>query len=52
MKFTLHIQIDNPTKDIRKKITKVVARYLMRNRYVFDVGFDPNEIDMDSIGKA
>ena len=52
MKFTLHIKIDNPTKGIKERIMEEVALYLNRNGYKFDVGFDPREIDVDSLGKA
>ena len=52
MKFTLHIKIDNPTKGIKERIMEEVALYLKRNGYTFDVGFDPREIDVDSLGKA
>ena len=52
MKFTLQIKIDNPTKGIKERVMEEVALYLKRNGYSFDVGFDPNEIDIDSVGKA
>lgn len=52
MKFTLNIRIDNPTKGIKAEIMDEVALFLKRNGYKFDVGFDPREIDIDSIGKA
>ena len=52
MKFTLHIKINNPTKGIKEKIMEEVALYLNRNGYSFDVGFNPNEIDIDKFGKA
>ena len=52
MKFTLHIKVDNPTKGLKERITEEVALYLKRNGYVFDVGFNPNEIDTDKLGKA
>lgn len=52
MKFTLQVRIDNPTKGIKERVMEEVALYLKRNGYSFDVGFDPNEIDIDSIAKA
>lgn len=52
MKFTLNIRIDNPTKGIKERIIEEVALYLQRNGYSFDVGFDPRELDIDTIGKA
>ena len=52
MKFTLHIRVDNPTKGIKERIMEEVASYLDRKGYSFDVGFDPREIDIDSLGKA
>lgn len=52
MKFTLNIRIDNPTKGIKERIIEEVALYLQRNGYSFDVGFDPNEINIDQLGKA
>lgn len=52
MKFTLHIQIENPKKGIKERITEEVALYLKRNGYIFDVGFNPQELDIDSMGKA
>lgn len=52
MKFTLHIRIDNPTKNIKKEIMENVALFLKRNEYSFDVGFDPRELDIDNINKA
>jgi len=52
MKFTLHIRIDNPQKGIKERIMEEVALYLKRNGYSFDVGFNPQELDIDSMGKA
>lgn len=52
MKFTLHIRVGNPTEDIKERIMEEVASYLSRNGYSFDVGFAPNEFDIDKLGKS
>lgn len=52
MKFTLHITVDNPKNGIKERIMEEVALFLKSNGYSFDVGYDPNEIDIDVIGKA
>lgn len=52
MKFTLHIQVSNPRKNTKNEIMQAVANYLNRNGYKFDVGYNPNELDVDSFGRA
>ena len=52
MQFTLHIRVDNPRGNLKERIMEEVALYLKRNGYTFDVGFDPRELDIDSLGKA
>lgn len=49
MKFTLQVRIDNPTEGIKERVVEEVTLYLKRNGYSFYAGFDPNEIDIDSI---
>lgn len=51
MKFTLHVSTDSKRKDIKEKCCEVLAEFLQREGY-FDVGFDPNEINIDQLGKA
>jgi hypothetical protein len=51
MKFTLYVSTDSKRKDIKMKCCEVLAEFLKREGH-FDVGFDPNEVDIDSIGKA
>lgn len=51
MKFTLNISTDSKRKDIKEKCCEVLAEFLKKEGY-FSVGFDPREIDVDSIGKA
>lgn len=52
MTFTLHITVDTNKAVIKHQLMEEVARYLKRNGYKFDVGFDPNEVDIDKLGKA
>ena len=51
MKFTVHIKTDSKRKDIKEKCCDVLAEFLKREGY-FSVEYDPNEIDIDSIGEA
>ena len=51
MKFTLFVKTDSKRKDIKEKCCDVLAEFLKREGY-FSVEYDPNEIDIDSIGKA
>ena len=51
MQFTLHISTDSKRKDIKSKCCEVLAEFL-KTEGSFDVGYDPREIDIDSIGKA
>ena len=51
MKFTLFVKTDSKRKDIKEKCCEVLAEFLKREGY-FSVEYDPNEIDIDSIGKA
>ena len=51
MKFTLFVSTDSKRKDIKKKCCEVLAEFLKKEGY-FDVGYDPREIDVDSIAKA
>ena len=52
MQFTLYIRIDTDKSTIKHRLMEVIALYLKRRGYKFDVGFDPNEIDIDKLGKA
>ena len=51
MKFTLNISTDSKRKDIKERCCEVLVDFLVKEGY-FSVGFDPREIDIDSIGKA
>lgn len=51
MKFTLHISTDSKCKDIKEKCCEVLAEYLKKEGY-FSVEYNPNEIDIDRLGKA
>ena len=51
MKFTLHISTDSKRKDIKERCCEVLAKLLKKEGH-FDVGFNPNEIDTDKLGKA
>ena len=51
MKFTLHISTDSKRKDIKEKCCDVLAEFLKKEGYL-SVEFDPNEIDIDNLGKA
>lgn len=51
MKFTLHVSTDSKRKDIKEKCCEVLAEFLKKEGY-FDVGFDPNEVDIDRMGRA
>ena len=51
MKFTLYVTTDSRRKDIKERCCEVLAEFLKKEGY-FDVGFDPNEIDIDKIGIA
>lgn len=51
MEFTLRIKTDSKHKDIKKKCCEVLAEFLKKEGY-FSVEFDPNEIDIDGLGKA
>lgn len=52
MRFTLHVRIKNPRKNTKEEIMQAVADYCNRMGYKFDVGYNPAEIDFDSIGTA
>lgn len=51
MKFTLLISTDSKHKNVKEKCCKVLAEFLKKEGY-FSVEFDPNEIDIDGLGKA
>ena len=51
MKFTIHVSTDSKRKDIKEKCCEVLAEFLKKEGY-FDVGFNPNELDIDKVGKA
>lgn len=51
MTFTLHITTDSKRKDIKERCCDILAEFLKKEGY-FSVGFDPNEIDIDNLGKA
>jgi hypothetical protein len=51
MRFTLHISTDSKRNDIKRKCCEVLAEYLKKEGY-FSIEFDPNEIDIDKIGKS
>ena len=52
MTFTLHITVNTNKEAIKHQLMEEIALYLKRNGYKFDVGFDPNELDIDKLGKA
>ena len=49
MTFTLHIRTDCKKKSVKDECMDAVANVLRKYGY-FDVGYDPNEIDIDKIG--
>lgn len=51
MRFTLYISTDSKRKDIKRKCCEVLAEYLKKEGY-FSIEFNPNEIDIDKIGKS
>lgn len=51
MKFTLHISTDSKRKDIKDECCEVLSEFLKREGG-FDVGYDPDELDTDLMGKA
>lgn len=51
MTFTLHISTDSKCKDIKEKCCEVLAEFLKKEGY-FSVEYEPNEIDVDKLGKA
>lgn len=51
MKFTLHIARDSKRNDIKEKCCEILAEFLKKEGY-FSVEFDPNEVDIDKLGKA
>lgn len=51
MKFTLRVSTDSKRKDIKEKCCEVLAEFLKKEGS-FDVGFDPNEVDIDRMGRA
>lgn len=51
MKFTLYVTTDSKRKDIKEKCCDVLAEFLNKEGF-YDVGYDPNEVDIDLIGKA
>ena len=51
MIFTLCIKTDSKREDIKERCCEVLAEFLTKEGY-FSVGFDPNELDTDKLGKA
>ena len=51
MTFTLIVTTDSKRRDIKEKCCEVLADLLKKDGY-FSVEYDPNEIDIDKIGKA
>lgn len=51
MKFTLFVTTDSKRRDIKERCCDVLAEFLNREGY-FSVEYDPNEIDIDKLGKA
>ena len=51
MKFTLYVSTDSKRKDIKEICCEVLAEFLKKEGY-FSVEFDPNEINIDKLGKA
>ena len=52
MRFTIDVSVDTKDKNIKKECLEVLANHLSKKGVYFGVGFNPNEIDIDSIGKA
>ena len=51
MKFTLFVSTDSKRKDIKEKCCEILADFLKKEGY-FDIGFNPEEVDIDKLGKA
>lgn len=51
MTFTLRITTDSKYNDIKERCCEVLAEFLKKDGY-FSVEFNPNEIDIDQLGKA
>ena len=51
MKFTLYVSTDSKCKHIKERCCEVLAEFLKKEGY-FSVGFEPNELDTDKLGKA
>ncbi len=52
MTFTIQIKIDTHNLSIKDECIEALAELLDTKGVYFGVGYDPNEIDEDSIAKA
>ncbi len=52
MTFTIQIKVDTQDRSIKDECIEALAELLDTKGVYFDVGYDPNEIDKDSIAKA
>ena len=52
MRFTIEVSVDIADKGIKYECIEVLSRYLSKKGVHFGVGYDPNEIDIDKLGKA
>ena len=51
MQFTIQVKTDSKRKDIKDKCCEVLAKFLKKEGY-FSVEYNPNELNLDKIGKA
>lgn len=52
MVFHIQVRVDKGGDAIKKECLEVLARFFQSKGLVFDVGYNPNELDLDNIGKA
>ena len=52
MRFTIDVCVDIADKDIKDECIEVLSRHLSKKGLYFGVGYNPNEIDIDKLGKA
>lgn len=51
MTFTIHVKTNSKRPDIKQKCCEILAEFLKHEGY-FGVEFDPNEPDIDKMGRA
>ena len=52
MNFHLSITVNTNDTSIKDDCVSVLANFLDRQGYCFDVGYNPNELDVTKIGHA